>query len=104
MMIIMSLSIIFSLNSFMGSNFGYIWFIFVLCGALINIAMPVILSFAILEILLFKINVLRYKKLTVNVNSKIQKIIYILATISFIYYLWFKLYFEPILDKMLQLD
>ena len=104
MMIIMSLSIIFSLNSFIGSNFGYIWIIFVVCGALINIVIPIILSFAVLEILLFKLNILKYKNLTVNVNSKIQKIIYTLAVMSSIYYLWFKIYYEPILDKMLQFD
>ena len=104
MMIIMSLSIIFSLNSFIGSNFGYIWIVFVVCGGLINIVLPLIISFAALEILLFKLNVLRYQNLTVNVNPNFKKIIYTIAIISFIYYLWFKIYYEPILDKMLQFD
>jgi hypothetical protein len=58
----------------------------------------------ILEILLFKLKVLKYKQLVVNVSPKVQKIFYAITALSFAYYLWYKVYYEPILDKMLEFD
>jgi len=100
-----NLSYIISLNSFIGSNFGYIWVIFVVFAILTDyIVIPVISVLSLLEFFLFKLKVLKYKTLKVNASPRVQKIVYTLAAMSFAYYLWFKLYYEPILDKMLELD
>jgi len=85
-------------------RFGYLWILFVGIFAITELSIPIIIAISLIEILCFKAKLLKYQTLVVNVNSKIQKTIYALAIISFIYYLWFKIYYEPILDKMLQFD
>lgn len=65
---------------------------------------PMAILLTLLEIILFKLKILKYKQLEVNVSPKVQKIVYALTVLAFIYYLWYKLYFEPILDKMLEFD
>ncbi len=85
-------------------HFGYIWFLFAGLAILFCLIIPFVTIVSFIEILLFKLKILKYKKLVVNICPNVQKIIYVLATIAFIYYIWFKIYYEPILDKMLEFD
>ena len=102
--IIMSFSYIISLNSFIGNNLAYIWIIFVIFAILTDLITPFAIILALLEFILFKLKILKYKQLEANVHPKVQKLIYVLAALSFVYYLWYKFYFEPILEKMLEFD
>ena len=85
-------------------RFGYLWILFVGIFAITELSIPIIIAISLIEILCFKAKLLKYQALVVNVNPNFKKIIYTIAIISFIYYLWFKIYYEPILDKMLQFD
>ncbi len=82
----------------------YLWVLSIVLFALLQLLAPFSVLLLITELIFLKLKVLKYKTLEVNVSSKVQKMIYALAAISFVYYLWFKLYYEPILDKMLELD
>jgi len=81
-----------------------IWLLFFGIFVMSELILPISIILSVLEIILLKLKILKYKQLEVNVSSKVQKIIYALAAMSFAYYLWFKLYYEPILDKMLEFD
>ncbi len=81
-----------------------LWLPFLGIFVLSELILPISFIFSALEVLLFKLKVLKYKQLEVNVSSKIQKVVYALTALSFVYYLWYKFYYEPILDKMLEFD
>lgn len=82
----------------------YLWVLSIVLFEILQLLVPFSLLLLILEIILFKLKILKYKQLAVNVSPKVQKIIYVLSVLSFGYYLWYKIYFEPILDKMLEFD
>ena len=84
--------------------YAELWLPFLGIFVLSELIFPISIVFSALEVLLFKLKVLKYKPLEINVSSRVQKIIYALAAFSFAYYLWYKFYFEPILDKMLEFD
>lgn len=85
-------------------RFGYLWLLFAGLFAITELSIPILIVASILEILFFKLKILRCRTLTINVSQKIQKIFYTFAIISFIYYLSYKIYFEPIMEKMLLND
>ena len=85
-------------------RFGYLWLLSMGLFAITELSTPIIIVITILEILCFQLKILKYQPLAINMSPKFQKTVYVLAAISFIYYLWFKIYYEPILDKMLQFD
>ena len=84
--------------------FAEIWLLFFGIFIMSEIILPISFILSILELIFFKLKILKYKHLEVNVSPKVQKIVYTLAALSFAYYLWYKFYFEPILDKMLEFD
>lgn len=85
-------------------RFTYLWTLSLFLFVISELMIPMAILFTLLEIILLKLKVLKYKTLEVNVSPKVQKIVYTLAALSFAYYLWFKFYYEPILDKMLEFD
>ncbi len=84
--------------------YAELWLPFLFISVISELVLPIFIFLSILEIILFKLKILKYEHLVVNIPSKIQKIIYVIAALSFVYYLWFKLYYEPILDKMMEFD
>lgn len=81
-----------------------IWLLFFGIFVMSELILPISIILSVLEIILLKLKILKYKQLEVNVSSKVQKIVYVLTVLAFVYYLWYKFYYEPILDKMLELD
>ena len=82
----------------------YLWILFLILFGILQLLVPFSILLLITELIFFKLKILKYKHLEVNVSPKVQKIVYTLAALSFAYYLWYKFYFEPILDKMLEFD
>lgn len=82
----------------------YLWVLFLVLFEILQLLVPVSLLLLITELIFLKLKVLKYKTLEINVSPKVQKIVYALAVLAFVYYLWYKFYFEPILDKMLEFD
>ena len=85
-------------------RFGYLWLLSVGIFAITELSIPIIIAVSLLEILCYKARLLKYQTLVININPNLKIFIYTIAIVSFIYYLWFKIYYEPILDKMLQFD
>ena len=81
-----------------------IWLLFL--GILIILEffiIPLNLSLIIVDLVLCKFKILKYKYV-VNVSSKAKYIIYSIVFIISVLYIWNKLYFEPLLEKNLLTD
>ena len=87
----------------LSSKAPYIWLLFGSLFMITEILIPINIIVIIIELVLNKTSLKTYC-CKVNTSATLQKIIYCLATISFMYYLWFKLYYEPILEKLLEFD
>lgn len=82
----------------------YLWVLSLVLFEILQLLAPFSVLLLITELIFLKLKVLKYKTLEVNVSPRVQKTVYALATLSFAYYLWYKIYYEPILDKMLEFD
>ena len=84
LLIICAISGIFTDWFVLFERFTYLWMLSLFLFAISEIMIPMAILFTLLEIILLKLKVLKYKTLKVNVSSKVQKIIYALAALSFI--------------------
>lgn len=85
-------------------RFAYLWLLSVGIFAITELSIPIIIAVSLLEILCYKARLLKYQTLVININPNLKIFIYTIAIMSFMYYLWFKIYYQPILDRMLQFD
>lgn len=90
-------------QSFIFGILGFLWFYMLYLFLVLDFFIPINILLIILELILFKTNLLK-QKCTITTNSKYQVLIYITTTIAFLYYLWYTLYFKQILNEKLLLD
>ena len=90
-------------SAFIFGILGFMWIYFVYVFLLLDFFIPINLILIIFEFILFKAKLIKHS-CNITITAKCKKIIYSITMIALIYYLWYKLYFEHILNENLLFD